>query len=193
MRTNKNKQVGYNDWLRISLLRVSRAHFLFLIAYAAIIVIYDATKVLTPDMVLERWIAFALTLAAVTVVWYLAHSKTASVAYLKQLTFLLIAAGVAMSAYNVYAQRGMASRAVMLFAIPIITSAIVLSRSAIFAVATFSAAAYVSAAILYSTHNFNEGYKTELYGEVGFYVAIFYTIASLLATVIHFGNNSDSS
>ena len=193
MATKKNKQVGYIDWLRVSLLRVSRAHFLFLAAYAVIIIIFDTAHVITPEMVLHRWFAFAAMLAIVTLVWYLAHDKSASVLYLKRLTFLLILSGVAMSAYNVYAQRGMASRAVMLFAIPIITSAILLSRSAIFAVATFSAAAYVFAAVLYFTLHFNEGYKSELYGEVGFYIAVFFTLASLLATIIHFGGDTDST
>lgn len=193
MSANKNKQIGYIDWLRVSLLRVSRAHFLFLAAYALIIIIFDAAKVITPHMILERWIAFALMLATVTLVWYLAHDRSASALYLKRLTFLLITAGIAMATYNVYAQRGMASRAVMLFAIPIITSAILLSRSAIFAVAAFCATAYVTAAVLYFTLHFNEGYKAELYGEVGFYIAVFFTLASLLATIIHFGGDTDST
>jgi hypothetical protein len=78
----------------------------------------------------------------------------------------------------------MASRGVALFALPIVVSAITLSRSAIFATASLSVGAYSYAAIKYFTDNPSEGYKVELYGDVLFYSASFFILAAVLWALV---------
>ncbi|HSX24257.1 MAG TPA: hypothetical protein VLE74_04105, partial [Candidatus Saccharimonadales bacterium] len=55
--------------------------------------------------------------------------------------------------------------------------------SAIFASAALSVAAYTSSAVAYFVLNFNEGYKIELYGEVGFYCVLMFILASFLWSI----------
>ncbi len=185
--------IAFRDWLRVSLIRVCRVHFLYLAAYAVVIIAFDASHVLTPDVVMRRWIAAALLFITTVGIWYLAHNKNNDIPTLKRLIFILIAADVAMASFNIYTQRGMASRAVFLFAIPILVSAILLNRAAIIATAALSAAAYIIAAVTYFTLNFNEGYKAELYGEVGFYCAMFFVFAGLLSVLVRFGGSTNDS
>lgn len=184
------KRVTLNEWLRVGVLRLSRIHFLFAAALGAQIILYDAGKLITPDVVLQRWAVTILFLVGVTVVWYLAHSQNASSNFYSRLVFLLIALDIAVAAFSVYNQRGMDSRGVLLFAIPIIVSAVLLNRVALFATATICIATYGAAAISYFVLHFNEGYKLELYGEVGFYSALFLVLAGLLAVVIRFKEES---
>jgi hypothetical protein len=80
----------------------------------------------------------------------------------------------------------MASRAVLLYIVPIVVSAVLLSRVAVLMTAALATSAYVLTAIKYFVDYFNEGYKAELYTEVGFYCAMFFVVAALLATIIRF-------
>src|SRR5688572_28205601 len=116
--------------------RLSRVHFLYVGAVAAQILIFDAWQLITPTTVLHRWIAVLSLLAAVTVVWYLAHGKRPD-DYARKLVFSLALADIAFASYAVYAQRGMASRAVFLFVIPVVVAAALRSRTAIMATAIF--------------------------------------------------------
>ena len=50
------------------------------------------------------------------------------------------------------------------------------------------------AAVKYFVDFFNEGYKAELYIEVGFYAAMFFVLAALLSTILRFrSNDSDTT
>ena len=186
------KTVDFSDWLRPSLIRIARFHYLLLGVYAVQTIVMDAWHIIVPEIVLQRWIAAALLLSITAVVWYLAHNRSNDIPTYKRLVFMLITADIFMAAFNVYIERGMASRATLLFAIPIAVSAVLLSRSAIYATAALSTAAYLTAAVSYFVLNFNEGYKTELYAVTGFYVAIFFVLAGLLSSLIKFsGQSSD--
>lgn len=152
---------------------------------------YDAWNLTNPDNVMYRWIATALLLCIVTYVWYEAHSISVGMATYKRLTCLLITADIAMASFYVYTQRGMASKAVALYAIPIIVSAILASRSALIATSILCIAAYSTTTISYFTLNFNEGYKIELYGETAAYCISFVLLASLLwVSIRHNGANN---
>lgn len=180
------KQITYTEWLRASALRITRIHFLLLLALAGQIILFDAGRLITPQIVLYRWIAVALLLTTTAGIWALAHNKAKDANFYKHLIVLLIGADVLFAAYSVYIQRGMASRAVFLFAVPIIVSAALLNRAAVYATALACTAAYVAAAVAYFVLNFNEGYKLELYGEVGFYSAGFLLLAALLSVFVKF-------
>lgn len=171
--------------LQASIVSVSRVHFAFVLLAALQIMIYDAWKLVTPEYVLWRWVAVVLLLVVVTAVWYLAKVVSSqSLTLYTGFVFVLIVADITFASFSVYMQRGMASRAVALYAIPIIVSTILLSRAALFATALLCIAAYVLTAVSYFVLNFNEGYKIELYGEVGFYSALFLLLAALLWAVI---------
>lgn len=177
------KQI-HPHWLKYSLVRVAKIHFLIVIAYIGQIIAYDASKLITPEVVLQRWYAAAALTAVAATVWYLARGKVNNLSKYKFLTGALILADIAFATFNVYTQRGMASRAVVLFLIPVIISAILLSRVALFTTAILCVAAYTSASVAYFVNYFNEGYKVELYGEILFYSSIFIVTALALWAVI---------
>jgi heme/copper-type cytochrome/quinol oxidase subunit 4 len=85
-----------------------------------------------------------------------------------------------MASFNVYVQRGMASRAVALYAIPLVVSTVLMSRAALLTTAALCVAAYTTTAVSYFVLNFNEGYKIELYGEITSYSVYFVILAALL-------------
>jgi hypothetical protein len=161
-----------------AVLRIARMHFLYAALIAVQIVIYDAWKLLAPEAVLQRWLAVGLFFVAITAIWYVI--RTAAIKNLNWMVGALILADIAIATFSIYSQRGMASRGVALYAIPLIVSALLTSRAALYATAALSVATYVTAAISYFVLNFNEGYKIELYGEVGFYAASFFIITGLL-------------
>lgn len=186
-------KITLSNWLNVSLQRIAVFHFLFLIGYTLQIMIYDASKVITPEVVLWRWLAVTSLFVVTAGVWYLAHNQRNTVATYKRLTFLLIGVDIVFASFNVYTQRGMASRAVALYMLAIASAAVLLSRAALFTAAIMSAAAYAVTAVTYFTLNFNEGYKSELYGEVIFYSFTFIVLAGLLSVLVRFGGNTANS
>jgi hypothetical protein len=164
-------------------IRLTRVHFFYVAAYAGVVLLYDAWKLITYQSLLERWTMAVILLVVTTACWYAARQKVNSAAYYKYIVSTLILLDIYVAAFSVYTQRGMASRAVALFAIPIVISALV-GRSALFATAAFSVAAYSFAAVRYFALNPSEGYKVELYGDLAFYSALFFVLAGLLWVVI---------
>lgn len=167
-------------WLKNSLIRVAKIQLALAVIYVAQIVAYDSAKLITPDIVLNRWYAVASLAIISAIVWYLARSKVTNINTYKLLTWLLIITGIIFAAFNVYNQRGMASRSVSLFFIPIIISSILKSRVALFTTAILCVAVYTTTAVAYFVNYFNEGYKIELYGEILFYSGLFLIAAALL-------------
>ncbi|HSX27518.1 MAG TPA: hypothetical protein VLG25_01910 [Patescibacteria group bacterium] len=180
----KKTQKTATSWLHPSVVRLSRVHFLYVALFTVQTVVYDTWKLITPFAVLNRWFLAGGLLAVTVIVWYLAKYTVKGTNGLKALVSALILADIAAASFNVYTQRGMASRAVALYAVPIAVSAVLQSRVALLATATLSMAAYTTTALSYFVLNFNEGYKIELYGEVGFYSLMFFVLAGILWTVI---------
>ncbi len=180
------RKVIFTDWLQTGLIRLCRVHFVFISVYTLYIIAADATKLITPTLVLQRWEVNAAMLVGVSIVWYLARNKVTYSNYYRTLTYVLISLDVLMASFNIYTERGMASRAVVLFTLAIVSSVILLSRTALFLVAAICTAAYSLAAVKYFVDFFNEGYKAELYIEVAFYCATFFILAALLSVVIRF-------
>ncbi len=188
-KNSKIKKITISDWLQTGLIRLARIHFVFIGVYALYIIISDGTHLITPQLVLQRWTMNVILLAGTVIIWYLARNRTTNGTYYRVLIYILIMLDIAMAGFNIYTQRGMASRAVMLFALPITVSAILLSRTAIYMTATLCAAAYSLAAVRYFVVNFNEGYKAELYTEVGFYCGCFFLLAAVLTVLVRFKNS----
>jgi hypothetical protein len=178
------QKAKHSHWLKPALSRVAKIHLVLVVLYIAQIMAYDASKLITPDIVLKRWYAAAGIAVMAVFVWYMARSKSSSLNSYKILTWLVIVSDLLFAAFNVYTQRGMASRAVLLFFIPIIVSAILLSRVALFATAILAVAIYTTVAVAYFVNYFNEGYKIELYGEILFYSGLMLIAAMLLWSTV---------
>ena len=181
----KNKQDISLEHLRTSSIRVSKFHFAYVLLFFIQTVVYHASKVITPDLLLKRWVAGAALLAISVLAWLVArHRSTVSTGYQLAISGLILA-DIAFAAFNVYTQRGYASKSVLLFVVPIIVATTLVNRSALVATAIISVAVYSTTAISYFVLNFNEGYMAELYGEIGFYSALLLMSAGLLWTTIH--------
>lgn len=178
-----------NDSVAYAVLRAARAHYIYVAAYIAATVIFDSWNLITHEGVAQRWKAAVLLLLVTTVIWYLSRSKGRWSKYYKVLLICLITSDIVFAAYNVFLQRGMASKAVALFAVPIITSALLKSRRAILATATLCSAAYTFAAVQYFHQHYGEGFKVELYGEIFFYTAVFFVLSALLIGLVKPGKN----
>lgn len=171
--------------LRTDLIRLSKVHFVYAGVTIAQIILYHTSKLITPELVKQRWMITAGLLFVTILVWYAASTKKHSTHLYRWLILALISVDITVAAFSVYTDRGFASQSVLLFIIPIVVSAVLKSRAALFATAAVCIAVYSTTALKYFVDFFNEGYSAELYGEVGFYSAIFLVIASMLAAVLH--------
>lgn len=187
------KQPTFSQWLQAGLVKVSRAHFWFVGFYALYIILSDATHLITPKVVFERWTIIATVLVVSAVGWYAGRNTVANPNYYRLFLYTLILTDIVVASYSIYNQRGMASRAIILYAIPILTSAILLSRVAIMTTVILCSTTYVLAAVKYFTDYFNEGYKAELYIETAFYSAVMFTLGLILSVIIRFGSSESPS
>ncbi len=171
--------------LKLRIVRVSRVHFYLALALAVQIVIYDAWALIPLESILKRWLITAVFFVGVTIIWLLARSPSKKLAFFQKLVASLIVIDVLLVSFLVYETRGMASRAVVLYAIPLVVAGVLRSRIALIGAAFLSIAAYSSAAVAYFVLNFNEGYTVELYGEVGFYSAALVLLSMLIWAVLN--------
>jgi hypothetical protein len=172
------------NWLQATTVRVTRIHFVYIAAYMASIIVFDSWNLFTHPEIGNRWTAAAILLIINTVCWYLARIKFSNDTIYLVLVILIVLADIVFAATNVYWERGLASKAVALFAIPIVTAAVVRSRSTILAAATLSAAAYSTSAIRYYNLHYGESFRIELYGYVGLFCAVFFILAALLMVIV---------
>lgn len=167
-----------------ALIRACKIHILLGLGFVAQIIVYDSGKLITPDVVLKRWIVTALLIVSASACWYLARArKKPSLDH--RLVWFLVFIDVALASFYVYTGRGMASRAVILFILPILVAGILQQKGAIYLAAVISIAAYIVTAVAYFVLNFNEGYKLELYGEIGFYSTLLLVGAGLTWSLVN--------
>ncbi len=190
--TKKSSNLTYQQWLQKSSQRVSKAFLALGLIYIVSIILYDAFNLITPDMLLVRWTAVSILVALTALLWYAARQPSKSEQFYSWLLAGYVTIGVLFASLNVYIQRGMASRAVFLYIIPLVVAAMLLRRAAIYTVAIVAAAVYSLTAVLYFVNNPSEGYKIELYGEVGFYSLLFFVVAALLGSLVRSMNGEDN-
>ncbi len=159
------------------------------LAYSIQLMAFDGGHLITPDVVLLRWIAVGVLIAASTLTWFIARSRLAKPETDRFVVWLLIFVDIGFAAFNIYTQRGMASRGVILYVIPMCLATVLRSKSALFTTAILGITAYVGAVVAYFALHFNEGYKLEIYGETGFYAAVLLLIAAMLWAVLRTSNN----
>lgn len=173
------------DHLHAATLRVTRFQFVYVLLFVVQTIVFHASKVITPELLLKRWYAAAGLAVVTTAVWLLARTKHTAGSIYHWAIGSLIVADIAFAAFNVYTQRGYASKSVFLFVIPIVLASVLISRSALFATALLAIIAYSTTVIAYFVRNFNEGYMSEMYAEIGFYSGLFIVIAGLLWATMH--------
>jgi hypothetical protein len=178
------KTKNVTSWLQSTAVRVTRIHFVYIAIYMASIIIFDSWNLFTHIDIGNRWTAAAILLILNTICWYVARMKFSSSSIYLVIINLLIIADIVFAATNVYWERGLASKAVALFAIPIITAATLRSRSTVITAASLSAAAYSISAIRYYNLHYGESLRVELWGYVGLFCAVFFVLAALLMVII---------
>lgn len=180
---SRNRSNSPTSLLHRSLLRIVKIQFIFIALLAGQIVVFDAWQLITPEAALKRWIAVGVLFGLTTVIWYILSGRKHSKPQLHSLVWWLIAADILFASYYVYLGRGVASKSVALYAIPITISAILLSRRALVSTALLCSSAYLVAVMAYATLHFNEGYKIERYGEIFFFAGVMLVLAAMLGTM----------
>ncbi len=164
---------------------LTRAHFLFVIFFATYIIISHSANLIEPEMTLKRWVLCLSVLSTSACVWLLLRFLPDKRGYHNILLGLITVVDIIIVSALIYYDRGMASPAVALYAIPILSTAISHSKTAIMSTSILSFAAYAFVTIKYFVDNFNEGYKVQLYGTLGFYGACFFVLAFILIALTH--------
>jgi len=178
------KPIVQAGWLQTTAVRVTRVHFLYIAIFMLSTIIFDSWNLITHEMVSQLWTVAVYLLVTNTVLWYVSRMKFSDYHIYAGIILLLVAADTIFSSYVVLLQRGLASKAVALFAIPIVTAATLRSRSTLLAATALSAAAYSVISVRYFYQHYGESFKVELYGTVGFYCSIFFVLAWLLLIII---------
>ncbi len=178
------------NWLQVPVLRITRIHFLLAIAYALQTIVFDSWNLISHQAVSQRWTAIGIFVISDTVLWFLAKLNNDNIMYYRIIVLVLIIADILLAGINVYWERGMASTSVILFSLALITAASLRNRSTLVATATLAAVAYSTAAVRYFNTNYGEGFRVQLWGQVGFYSALFFIITLLLMAVVNIPKNS---
>jgi hypothetical protein len=173
-----------SKWLQSTAVRVTRIHFLFIAVYIFSIIVFDSWNLFTHIDIANRWTAAIILLVINTICWYIARIKFSSETIYIALIVLIIIADIVFAATNVYWERGLASKSVALFAIPIVTAATLRSRSTLFAATTLSVAAYSLSVVRYYNIHYGESLRIELYGYLVLLCATFFILALLLMAII---------
>lgn len=179
------KPDSLHDHFHTATLRVARFHLLFVALYVIQTVVFHASKVITPEVVLWRWLAAGGLFVVSVIAWLIAKNRHLPASAYQATIGAVIIADMAFAAFNVYIQRGYASKSVILFVIPIIVAATLINRSALFATALLAIAVYSTTVISYFVLNFNEGYMSEMYGEIALHSGVFLLTAGLLWSTMH--------
>lgn len=164
-------------------LRITRVHFLYVLAYMVSIIIFDSWNLLSHEAVAQRWTAAGALLVVNTIIWYLCRAKLKSELFYRVALAILLLCDIVFAAINIYWTRGMASKYAILMVVPIISAGLIRSRSLLVATAAVASAAYSMATVRYFFDNYGQGVRAELYGEVIFHAALFFVIAGLIMIV----------
>lgn len=184
MPRNTSKKNKADGWLQGNAVRVARAHFAFVGAYMLAIIIFDSWNLYTHEAVSLRWSFAAGLLALTALVWYAGRMKFNTQSVYIYLVLALVAADIIFAGYNVYWERGLASKSVILFAVAMVAAASLRSRSTLLTTAALSTAVYSTAAVRYFYQHYGESYRVELYGYLAFYSFLFFVFAWLLWIII---------
>ncbi len=174
------KKQAESKRLQQATLRVTRLGFVFVGIYAISTLIYKLWKLMTPDILMQRWIICLVVLSITSTLWWFSRSRNLSAVYYKGIIMLQILMYLGVASYSIYAERGMASNSIILFTIPLIIVALEYNTKALLATTALCILVYSSTAIKYFRDFPSEGYKVELYGGIMFYASILILISSMI-------------
>ncbi len=186
------KEVTESNRLRLGSLRTARLGFAFIGIYIFSTAIYQAWRLLTPDVIQTRWFLAIAMISINATLWWYSHKPRLRTTYYRTIIFLQIAMYIVIATYSIYVERGMASNSIILYAIPLVIVALEYSGRALAFTALICSTAYAAAAIHYFNTFPSEGYKVELYGGIAFYSGIMFVLAALLWVVVRARNISSS-
>jgi hypothetical protein len=172
------------DWLQTTAVRLTRVHFVYVAFYLLSVVIFDTWNLYTHEATSQLWTAGGVLLGIVALLWFCARLKFSNYWIYIAIIMALIVADIVFASYLVWWQRGLYSKAIMLYTVPIITAASTRSRSILLTTTTVSAAAYSTVSVRYFFQNYGMGYRVELWGTVGFFSAMLFVLALLLMVII---------
>lgn len=184
------KKQAESKRLQLSTLRVTKLGFLFIAMYAVSTLIYKLWKLMTPDILLQRWTITLITLGIIGTLWWFSRTRNLSPAYYKGLILLQIFMYLGIAAYSIYTERGMASNSIILFTIPLVIVALEYSGKALMAITALSILVYSSTAMKYFKDFPSEGYKVELYGGIVFYASVLLIISGMLWVLMRSRNTT---
>lgn len=180
---NKKQKIN-SKRLQVASVRVSKLGFVFSAIYASTTLVFKLWKLITPEILIQRWVISLLVFSITLALWWYSRSRNLSPTYYKGIILIQIIMYLAIGSYSIYSERGMASNSIILFTIPLIIIALEFSTKALFATATLCSIVYATSAIQYFKNFPSEGYKVELYGGIAFYVSILFLISALLWVLI---------
>lgn len=161
-------------------LSLIKLNTLLALVYGVFTALYDAWQLITPDALIIRWVIFLTFLVVLVALWYVAKYNKSQ----KKLPFIigaLILANLIFISLSIFFERGMASRAVMMYSLPILSAAFFNNKRTVYFVALLSVFSYTLSAKWYSVVHPSEGYKIEIYGTILFYSIFMFLIAGFVA------------
>ena len=151
--------------LQLSITRVTRTIYFFVIMYMISIVIFDSGNLITRESIINRWTIATILLIINTFVWFIAVQKIPT--NTKTITiYLLTATLLIFAGLSTYWERGMASTTTIFYILPILVIAILKNRHALLATTILSIGIYAFATVKYFNDYFNEGYRVQLWGTI---------------------------
>lgn len=178
------KQKAESQRLQQANSRTIKLGLVFVAIYAITTLIYQLWKLMTPDILQQRWIIVIATLSIVLALWWFSRNRNLPPLYYRGIILMQILMYLGIGAYSIYAERGMASNSIILFTIPLVIVAIEYSSKTLIATAVLCSAVYATTAIKYFKDYPSEGYKIELYGGLVFYVSILFLITAFLWVLV---------
>ena len=174
----------HHTWLRSASLRVTRARFVLLFVVGVSVLVFNAAHLMPPPIIEQRVIITTAAIAFNIAAWYLSHRYTTNTGYYRYLLIAQIFADVIFVAFMIYTDRGVASRGVMLFAVPMVVAATLVNKSVLYGTAALCTAAYTFVGMHYFYVHPNEMIHAELYGIMALYSAVFFVMAAMLWAVV---------
>jgi hypothetical protein len=167
-------------WMRTALRRAARLHVVYILAYMLTTIIFDSWNLITHEGIARRWTLAAVFLIVTITAWFISKQAAKPTLFYSSAMAALIVSGIIFAAYNVSWERGMASKSVALFIVPIVTAGITRRRSILLAATGLSAAAYSLVVVRYFHLHYGEGFRVQVYGELFMFTMLFFVAAGLL-------------
>lgn len=142
-----------------------------------------AWNLIPTETAMNRWLALGIIGVLNSVIWFLSRKSGKSEFFYRGLLYGQIILDIIFVSLLVFSQRGIASRGVALYALPIIEAVVLVRRGVLYVTAGLCTGAYTAAVMYYQFLHPSEGYKIELYGALLFYSAMFFVAAILLQLV----------